>query len=252
MTSINPSALHYAARAQDYVTSAVHAQGADLDQIEVLVRGRGFARVLDLGCGGGHVSYRAAPHVGEVVACDVTASMLDAVAKTAASRGLGNITTQQTAAETLPFPDASFDAVLCRFTCHHWLDWEAGLREARRMLKPGAPALFIDVVTAANPLFDTHLQAVELLRDLSHVRNQSVAAWAAALARAGFEVTGVTMRTLRMIFTSWTERTNTSARFRESIRALQDAAPESVRRHFAIDDDGNFDIQSAAFELTAV
>lgn len=43
-------------RAAAYVSSAVHAQGDDLRQVADLVRDRGDARVLDLGCGGGHVS----------------------------------------------------------------------------------------------------------------------------------------------------------------------------------------------------
>ncbi|WP_264816008.1 class I SAM-dependent methyltransferase, partial [Acidomonas methanolica] len=76
-------ARHYGERAGDYVASAVHSQGADLDAIERLVAGKGMRRVLDLGCGGGHVSYRLAPHVGEVVACDVTAPMLAAVTEEA-------------------------------------------------------------------------------------------------------------------------------------------------------------------------
>src|SRR6185312_3903729 len=73
------AATHYGPRAQDYVASAVHGSGADLDQIAATLQGHADARVLDLGCGGGHVGYRVAPLVREVVACDPTASMLEAV-----------------------------------------------------------------------------------------------------------------------------------------------------------------------------
>ena len=65
-------------RAQAYVTSAVHSGGPDLDRLEAIARERPDARVLDLGCGGGHVSYRMAPHVSAVVACDLSADMLAA------------------------------------------------------------------------------------------------------------------------------------------------------------------------------
>ena len=179
------AAEQYASRARDYVASAVHSSGGDLDQIETELRGRSTARVLDLGMRGGHVSYRAAPHVAEVVACDVTASMLDAVAATAAERGLSNIACARPRRKKLPFPDASFDVVLCRFTAHHWEDMEAGLREARRVLKPAAGAVFIDVVAPADRVLDTYLQAIELLRDASHVRNYSIAEWVSALSRSG-------------------------------------------------------------------
>lgn len=239
------AAEQYASRARDYVASAVHSAGADLDQVETELRGRNMGRVLDLGCGGGHVSYCAASHVAEVVACDVTASMLEVVAAEAARRGLPNITTQQAAAESLPFPNASFDAVLCRFTAHHWPDMEAGLREARRVLKPSGLAMLIDSVAPANPTLDTHLQAVEVLRDASHVRNCTLAEWVCALSRSGFAVEGVTVRVLRMEFPSWTARTRTPAPHAEAIRSLQAMAPAIVREHFAVGTDGSFDLEAA-------
>ncbi|HEY4251596.1 MAG TPA: class I SAM-dependent methyltransferase [Roseomonas sp.] len=241
----NFAAGHYAPRAQDYVTSAVHSSGADLDQVEAEIRDMAGARVLDLGCGGGHVSYRAAPHVAEVMACDVTEAMLQAVAATAAERGLGNIVTRQAAAEALPFADAAFDAVLCRFTTHHWQDMEGGLREARRVAKRGARAVFIDSIAPPDRAQDSHLQAVELLRDASHGRNYSLAEWVAALSRAGFAVEGVTIRVLRMEFPTWIARTRTPAAHAAAIRSLQDGAAEAVRTHFAIGADGSFDLQAA-------
>lgn len=245
------TAEQYGARAQDYVASAVHSSGADLDQIEAALHGAGHARALDLGCGGGHVSYRAAPHVREVVACDVTASMLDAVATTAAARGLSNITVQQAPAEQLPFLAASFDIVLCRFTTHHWQDMEAGLREARRVLIPGGLAMFVDSVAPADRVLDTHLQAVELLRDASHVRNYSVAEWVAALSRAGFAIGGTIVRRLRMEFPVWIARTHTPAPRASAIRSLQDGAPAIVREHFRVGADGSFDLDVATFSMVA-
>lgn len=241
----------YGVRARDYVTSVVHSAGADLDQLEAEVRGQSRARVLDLGCGGGHVSYRVAPHVAAVVACDVTVPMLDAVAATASERGLTNITVQQAVAEKLPFPDASFDIVLCRFTTHHWHNMEAGLREARRVLKPGNRAVFIDVIAPADPVLDTHLQAVELLRDVSHVRDYSMAEWVAALSRSGFAIEGVTVRKLWMDFPVWVARTRTPAAHVEAIRSLQIGCPANVREYFGISDNGSFDIEVATFELRA-
>ncbi len=215
------------------------------------MRGHGTAQVLDLGCGGGHVSYRAAPHVARVVASDVTASMLEVVASTAAERGLSNITTQQAAAEYLPFEDARFDIVLCRFTTHHWQDMEAGLREARRVLKPGGFAVFVDVIAPADCVLDTHLQAFEVLRDVSHVRNYSVAEWVSALSRAGFAVEGITVRKLRMEFPVWIARTRTPEDHARAIRSLQDGAPAVVRTHFAIGADGSFDLDTATIMAAA-
>jgi SAM-dependent methyltransferase len=245
MSQHNFAAEHYTPRARDYVTSVVHSSGEDLDQIEAELRGHTTARVLDLGCGGGHVSYRAAPLVAEVVACDITQSMLDVVAATAVERGLTNIAVRQALAENLPFEGGSFDFVLCRFTAHHWQDMEAGLREARRVLKPKGQAVFIDTIVPADRTLDTHMQAIELLRDVSHVRNYSTAEWVSALSRSGFAVERITIRTLRLEFPVWTARTRTPKLHADAIRALQCSAPAFVRTHFAIGEDGSFDLEAA-------
>jgi SAM-dependent methyltransferase len=241
----------YAPRAEDYVTSLVHSSGDDLDQIEAEVRGQAAAHVLDLGCGGGHVSYRAAPHVASVVACDLTPAMLDVVARTAAARGLNNVTTQQAAAEHLPFANACFDMVLSRFTTHHWQNMEAGLREARRVLKANHRAVFIDVIAPADALLDTHLQTVELLRDVSHVRDYTMVQWVGALTRAGFVLDGVTTRRLFMDFPVWIARTRTPPEHAAAIRSLQQGAPASVKAHFEIADSGGFFIDVATMIVRA-
>ena len=238
-------------RAKDYVASVTHSTGDDLDQIEAVLQGCSSTRVLDLGCGGGHVSYRAAPHVAHVVAYDLTASMLEVVAQTAAERGLSNITVRQGAAEQLPFKDAEFDVVLCRFTAHHWRNLEAGLREARRVLTPNGRAVFIDVIAPADAILDTHLQAVEILRDPSHVRNYTLAEWIAALSRSGLAVNGITTRKLRMEFSVWIARTRACSEHANVIRSLQNGSPEVVRSHFAVTPDGNFDLDTATIMAQA-
>lgn len=237
-------AEQYSPRAQDYLSSEVHRNGADLEQIEMALQGRREARVLDLGCGGGHVSYRAAPLVREVVACDLTPSMLATVQATAAERGLRNIQVQQAAAERLPFADAAFDIVLSRFTTHHWQHRDAGLREARRVLKPGGLAIFIDVIAPESALLDTHLQTVELLRDVSHVRNYRLSEWVTALASACFAIDSLTPRRLPLRFDDWVARTRTDAAHTAAIRSLQTGAPAEVRAHFEIAEDGSFSLDT--------
>jgi SAM-dependent methyltransferase len=235
-------------RAKAYVESAVHAQGADLARIGELAATTRPARAIDLGCGGGHVTYAMAPHAGATIACDLSADMLSAVLATAASRGLAGVKTTQTSVEALPFGDASFDMLGCRYSAHHWQDVDAGLREGRRVLKAGSPAVFVDVVAPAAPLLDTHLQGVELLRDTSHVRDYSEAEWRAKLEGAGFTVKNVSTWRLRMDFPVWIARMATPEPLARAIRMVQDSAPEEVRRHFAIEADGSFMLDMAMFE----
>jgi ubiquinone/menaquinone biosynthesis C-methylase UbiE len=232
----------FGSRAAAYLGSAVHSQGEDLQALAALVEGRGDARVLDLGCGGGHVSYRVAPHVRDVVAYDLSPEMLDVVARAATERGFGNIVTRQGVAESLPFEDASFDFVMSRFSAHHWRDFDAGLREAARVLKDDGTAVFVDCISPGPPLLDTFFQAVELLRDPSHVRDYSRAEWDAALTRAGFVPGAGRQHRLRMHFAVWIERMNTPKVQSDAIRALQAAMSETVVRYFNIGPDGSFDL----------
>lgn len=236
-------------RAAAYLASAVHAQGADLAQLAALVAAHPGGRVLDLGCGAGHVSFAAAPHAAEVVAYDLSERMLAVVAEAAAARGLANITTQRGPAEHLPFADGSFDLVLSRFSAHHWRDWEAGLREARRVLRPGGRAGFADAVSPGTPLADTFLQAIEVLRDPSHVRDYGVAEWLAACARAGFAAESVTTGRLRLDFAEWTARMATPPLQVQAIRALHEAMPAEARAALAVEPDGSFLLDTAVFIL---
>jgi SAM-dependent methyltransferase len=239
-------------RAAAYVTSAVHARGDDLVQLVEMVRGQAGARLLDLGCGGGHVSFHVAPEVADVVAYDLSAEMLAAVAEEARKRGLANIRVERGTAERLPFADESFDIVVSRYSAHHWQDFRAGLREARRVLKRGGRAAFIDAVTPGQPLLDTFLQSIELLRDPSHVRNYSPAEWRCAVVDAGFEPGAVTRRRLPLAFDAWVERMATPELHVRAIRSLQNRMSAEVAAHFEIRSDGSFTLDTMTLEARRV
>lgn len=243
----------FGSTAASYLTSAVHAQGADLDALKKMVGDIAAAgtapAVLDLGCGGGHVSFAVAPLVASVTACDLSAQMLEVVAAAAAARDLPNIRTERAAAESLPFADASFDIVITRFSAHHWSEVSAGLRDAHRVLKTNGVMIVIDVVSPEQPLLDTTMQAVELLRDASHVRDYRLSEWTAMLDAAGFIVQGpVQQWKLKMVFDDWITRMRTPPERVAAIRSLFDGAPEEVRSYFAVEPDHSFTIDTAFFE----
>ncbi len=242
-------AAQFGPAARAYVESADHATGADLARLAELVAARPGSRVLDLGCGGGHVTYAVAPHAADVVAYDLSPAMLDAVAAEAASRGLANVSTERGAAEAMPFPDASFDVVFSRMSAHHWHDVGAGLAGMRRVLRPGGIAAVVDVVAPeGNALHDTFLQAVEILRDPSHVRDYSPTEWLALLRAAGFEPSAPVMSRLRLDFARWVARIGTPDVQVRAIRALQQQMPPDVIERFAVEPDGSFKVDTAMFE----
>ncbi len=227
-------------RAKAYVESAVHSQGADLEAIGALAQKLRPQLALDLGAGGGHVAYALARHAQRVIASDLSSEMLAAVAQTAREKGLSNIETAEAPAERLPFEDETFDFVASRFSAHHWRDFDAGLREARRTLKRGGRAVFVDAYAPGQALFDTHLQALELLRDHSHVRNYTSAQWLDTLGRSRFTVEACRTWRLRMDFPVWTARMRTPQENVKMIRTLQTVASAETKAYFAIEPDGSF------------
>ncbi|WP_025732854.1 class I SAM-dependent methyltransferase [Carnimonas nigrificans] len=230
----------FGGQAAAYLTSQVHAQGEEFQALRERVSRMASPRVLDLGCGAGHVSFQLADLAGEMTAYDLSPRMLAVVAETAREREYDNICTVQGVAEALPFDEASFDVVISRFSAHHWRDLGAALREVRRVLKPGGVAAFIDVVASGQPLFDSFLQTVEMLRDTSHVRDYSVGEWTRQVGEAGLDVTATQRQKLRLDFSSWIERMKTPDVMRDAIRRLQQDVGQEVRDAFDIDTDGSF------------
>ncbi|CNB75281.1 class I SAM-dependent methyltransferase [Yersinia intermedia] len=227
-------------QANAYLTSAVHAQGKDLQRLTTLLQPHGDARLLDLGCGAGHASFTAAAVVKSVVSYDLSAQMLQVVSQAATDKKLTNIDVQQGLAESLPFDDQSFDIVISRYSAHHWHDVGQALREVKRVLRPGGKVIFMDVVSPGHPVLDIYLQTVEVLRDTSHVRNYSPGEWLARVTDAGLVINEVTTDRLYLEFSSWIARMRTPQYFAIAIRELQKSASDSVIKHYEIQPDGSF------------
>jgi ubiquinone/menaquinone biosynthesis C-methylase UbiE len=231
--------------AANYATSAVHMAGPDLSAMLSAAALRGGERVLDAGCGTGHTALAFAPHVHEVVALDLTEAMLAQGRKLAKQRDIANVTFKRGDVEHMPFEDASFDLVTSRYSAHHYPHPLAAVREFARVLKPGGVALLVDVVSPDEPAQDTFLNAIELLRDPSHVRDHTVGQWQQLLHAAGFAAEALGHWPLRLEFESWVARMNTPFLAITQIRALIEGAPREVRAGLAIEEGFSFSVPTA-------
>src|SRR6266536_677659 len=106
------------------------------------------ARVLDVGTGPGRVPLaiaRALPGL-RVEGLDLSTEMVAQARRNATDAGLDDAVrfTVGDVAD-LPYADATFDLVVSTMSQHHWADAAAGLRELRRVLRPGAQVWIYDV-----------------------------------------------------------------------------------------------------------
>jgi demethylmenaquinone methyltransferase/2-methoxy-6-polyprenyl-1,4-benzoquinol methylase len=113
------------------------------------------ARVLDLCCGTGDLAlafYKEAPGGAEIMGSDFVPEMLArARAKAAAARA--SLKFVEADALTLPFGDASFDFVSCSFGFRNLANYERGLGEILRVLKPGGVAAILEFSEPEGRLF---------------------------------------------------------------------------------------------------
>jgi demethylmenaquinone methyltransferase/2-methoxy-6-polyprenyl-1,4-benzoquinol methylase len=113
------------------------------------------ARVLDLCCGTGDLALafrKEAPAGAEIVGSDFVPEMLQrARAKAAGSRA--GVTFVEADALALPFKDGSFDLVSCSFGFRNLANYEKGLLEIFRVLKPGGAAAILEFAEPRGKLF---------------------------------------------------------------------------------------------------
>jgi ubiquinone/menaquinone biosynthesis C-methylase UbiE len=168
--------------------AAVFNDAAILGRIRDAARLDRTARALDVACGPGIVVEALARDGGEVVGCDITPEMLQRAEQRCAKAGLGNVRFVPGRAEALPFDDESFDAVVSRSALHHFVDPAATLREMARVLKRGGRIVTLDVTASEDPAEAALHNALEILRDPSHVRMLPLAELRGHLEAAGLRV----------------------------------------------------------------
>ncbi|MBP2017629.1 SAM-dependent methyltransferase [Symbiobacterium terraclitae] len=224
--------------AEQYLTSTIHAKGEDLALLPDIAGLTGTEEILDVATGTGHTVLALAPHARRVVGVDLTPEMVSIAREQAERRGFGNVSFAVADAETLPFPDGSFDVVTCRIAAHHFPAVERFCREAARVLRPGGRLVVVDNVAPEEPELDRFINEVEKLRDPSHHKAYRLSEWQAFVEGAGLRFTVAHRFTTRVDRENWLGRAATPPAAADQVRALLAGAPAAARDRFAITDDG--------------
>ncbi len=103
----------------------------------------GYGRALEIGAGTGYFSLNLlqAGVVAEATCTDISPGMVSALATNAERLGL-SVKTARADAESLPFPNQSFDIVLGHAVLHHLPDLRRAFSELHRVLRPGGRLAF--------------------------------------------------------------------------------------------------------------
>lgn len=109
-------------------------------------------QILDIGCGTADLSICFSA-LGPVIGCDFCLPMLgigaDKLARAAVARRVALLGAD---ALSLPFRDASFDVVVSAFVLRNLADMDDGLKEMRRVLRPGGIVGILDFGMPRAPL----------------------------------------------------------------------------------------------------
>jgi len=190
-------------------------------------------RILDLGCGPGIISAALAPHAQEVVAFDLTPEMLEKARQRCKEAGLSNLRFELGRAEQLPFADRSFDAVVTRLTLHHFPDPQQVMAETVRVTGSGGKVIVADVVSSENADEAALHNALEILRDPSHLQMLSASRLLGLITGAGLRVTATSTWEMQRDFEEWIRITNAPERAKPLFTVMLTLAKAGI--HAGID-----------------
>lgn len=216
-----------------YVRSVGHATGNDLERMLHHAAPQPSDTLLDIATGGGHVARVIGPHLGRVIASDLTPEMLNHAVPYLESQGLTNVERLVADAGDLPLEDGSVDIVTCRIAPHHFPEPAQFVAEAARVLRPGGRFILVDSTVPDGPVGD-FFNAYEAVRDPSHERSLTEAEWIALLESHGFHVDAVEPFRKRHEFDDWTDRMQVSPDDRGRLQKMMHGAGEDAHRIFEV------------------
>lgn len=182
------------------------------------------SRVLDLGCGPGILTTAIGSSVTEVIAMDVTPKMIEHARSKSQERGLDNVQFTVCEVENLPFQKATFDVIITRLTLHHFDSPAQAVAEINRALRIGGRLVIADIVSSENRCEAELHNALEILRDPSHVKMMSFQAIRDLVESLKLTVIDIQQWRNEREFEEWTQITNAPERAKPLFTVMKNLA----------------------------
>ena len=225
-------------QAETLSVASVFTDSGVLEQIRSAVKPTRAMRLLDLGCGPGIVTTAMAPDVREVVAYDLTPEMLDQAHKRCQEADLKNVRFELGQAEQLPFEEESFDCVVTRLTIHHFVDPGRVMNEVVRVTRQGGKVVVADVVSSENDDEARLHNALEILRDPTHVRMLPPREMLVLLESAGLRIASQVTWGMMRDYEEWIRITNAPERVKPLYTVMEALAKAGIHAGVNLHFDG--------------
>ena len=209
-----------------------------LEQIYGAIKPTKMMNLLDLGCGPGIVTASLAPNVREVVAYDLTPEMLDKARQRCQKAGLKNVRFELGTAEKLPFKNKSFDCVVTRLTIHHFPDPRGVMEEVVRVTRREGKVVVADITSSEDEEEAALHNALETLRDPTHVQMLSASRLLELLKASGLRITSKVTWEMKRDYDEWIRITNASERVKPLYTVMVALATRGIQAGINLHFDG--------------
>lgn len=160
-------------------------------------------RVLEVATGPGYIAIALGSVCEEVVGVDITTAVLQIAERTRHERGVANVRFEVADVNDLPFRDAEFDAVVCRFAFHHFLEPAHVLGEMVRVCRPHGAVVVEDLIVSEITARGAYQNEFERLRDPSHTEALPLSTLLRQFAASNLEIDCVLTGCLTPMVERW-------------------------------------------------
>ncbi len=209
----------------NYLKSSDHRTGSDLEYFTDIFGSMRFERSLDVASAAGH--FANAFNADIKITTDLSLNMLK---KGREAFGLDAPVLAQ--AQYLPFLSDTFDLVGCRIAMHHFRCPCMFFGEVARILKKGGYFILIDSIVDDG---DEHLNAIELMRDPTHIKSHTVEDIKGMAEAEGLTTYEAAIFPKRHDFREWVTRLNPSEEVCSQVENMFQNLPEDYAERYRLE-----------------